>query len=237
MISRIITTISRTTLALGFTFLLTTQFSFSQNKVCESGSDDILVDLNAIGKCAINKFKKSESKEYVKIATRNRYVRKKRNSYVTNLKKNLKTVTPIKKTKELTKNTDVKIVRPEIALVKDFMRFDKVTNIPVFITCSDTVTDKQSCVKETLVATILENLVYPFDAAASGIEAVVWVRFIIDKEGYIKNITTQAPENGKLLEVEAKRLISLLPKFLPGTHNDSYVNVEYFLPIDFQLDK
>ena len=86
------------------------------------------------------------------------------------------------------------------------------------------------------VNNILEHLIYPFDAASEGVEGVVWVRFIIDVDGYIKNITTKGPPNGALLEKEASRLISLLPKFMPGKHNDNYVNVEYFMPIDFQLD-
>ena len=84
---------------------------------------------------------------------------------------------------------------------------------------------------------ILENLIYPFDAAAEGIEGRVWVRFIVDKEGFVKNITTSGPPNTELLENEAERLIGLLPKFIPGKLNDDYVNVEYFLPIDFQLDQ
>ena len=84
---------------------------------------------------------------------------------------------------------------------------------------------------------ILDNLTYPFDAAAEGIEGRVWVRFIIDEDGYVSNITTSGPQNGALLEEEAERLVKLLPKFIPGKHNDEYVNVEYFIPIDFHLDE
>jgi len=203
-----------------------------------------LLDLNTVGKCAIENFKKSNNREFVRVSTRNRYLKKRNNSRIKSLatisKRNntafvektvVKTVTSVDNTRESTK--DVKK-----ALVKDFIRFDQVNEIPMFVTCEDAALDiKQNCIKETFVANLLENFTYPFDAAAEGIEGTVWVRFIIDKDGYIKNITTTGPDNGKLLEQEAERLITLLPKFVPGKHNNDYVNVEYFMPIDFQLDE
>lgn len=221
-----------------FLFAITTSLlSLAQNKVCETSVEDSFLDLNTIGKCAIENFKKSENKGYIKIATRNRYVRKTNNSYAAKFKEDIKVIS-----EKSIKKTEVKEIKlaekPKVVLVKDYVRFDEVTNIPVFITCAGYEADnKKECVKETFVNSVLENLIYPFDAAAEGIEGVVWVRFIIDKEGYVGNVTTKGPENGMLLEKEANRLISLLPKFIPGKHNNNYVNVEYFMPIDFQLDE
>lgn len=215
----------------------------SQTKVCVNAGDE-LVDVNTIGKCAIEDFKKSQKKEYVKVSTRNRFVRKRKNSYLKNFKKNINSTKVSRETvvvKEVME--DKTIVKKENlvlkdVLVKDYVRFDEVNNIPVFITCVDTSNSmKDVCVKETFVDNILENFIYPFDAAAEGIEGRVWVRFIIDKDGYVKNITSTGPEKGVLLEKEAERLVTLLPKFIPGKHNNEYVNVEYFMPIDFQLDE
>ncbi|CAM1364566.1 energy transducer TonB [Tenacibaculum xiamenense] len=123
-------------------------------------------------------------------------------------------------------------------MITDFIRFDQVTEEPVFITCSNnSKIEKDGCVKETIVNNILDNLVYPFDAASEGIQGRVWVRFIVDKEGFVNNISTTGPKNGELLEKEAERLVRLLPKFLPGKLNDQYVNVEFFMPIDFELEQ
>ncbi len=218
--------------------------AISQTKVCENTGDELL-DANTIGKCAIEDFKKSEKKEYVKVSTRNRFVRKRKSSYLKNFKKNINTKALVKETnvvKEVVANNSVKekreITRVEDVLVKNYIRFDEVNNTPVFITCADvSISMKEACVKETFVNNILENFIYPFDAAAEGIEGRVWVRFIIDKDGYVKNITSTGPEKGALLEKEAKRLVNLLPKFVPGKHNNEYVNVEFFMPIDFQLDE
>lgn len=224
----------------------------SQNKVCEN-SDNKIEDLNLIGKCAIEEFKKSNKTEYLKVQTRNRYVRKKTNSYLSKLKKNLNH----SKTNEVTKTSesnnfekpktsnvsadkkiDEVVSASSESILKDFIRFDQVNEIPVFINCADaSIAFKNSCVKETFVNIILDNFTYPFDAAAAGLEGTVWVRFIIDKEGYVKNVSTKGPENGSLLEEEAKRLVSLLPKFIPGKHKNNFVNVEYFMPIDFHLNK
>ncbi|SED17320.1 TonB family C-terminal domain-containing protein [Tenacibaculum sp. MAR_2009_124] len=125
-----------------------------------------------------------------------------------------------------------------IQLPNDFIRFDQVTEEPTFITCAHySDFKKEKCVKETIVNNIMENMVYPFDAASEGIQGRVWVRFIVDKEGYVTRITTRGPENGSLLEKEAERLVKLLPKFLPGKHNNQYVNVEFFMPIDFELEQ
>ena len=63
----------------------------------------------------------------------------------------------------------------------------------------------------------------------------VIVSFIINKEGEIKSITTKGPENGKILEEEARRIISLLPKMKPGTQRGEPVNVRYSIPINFSL--
>ena len=124
------------------------------------------------------------------------------------------------------------------SMVNDFVRFDQVSEEPVFVTCANYADfDRQKCVKETFVNNILENLVYPFDAASDGIQGRVWVRFIVDKDGFVNNITTTGPENGSLLEKEAERLVKLLPKFLPGKYNNQYVNVEFFIPIDFELEQ
>ena len=321
------------------------------NNVCTKS--DASIDLNSIGKCAIKKFKKSNSKEYIKVSTittRNRFVRNRKKLFINKRKKeiakkaeltiasvdnipvfkncssvsfenrlqcfnqqisehistnliypkeafqnkiedkvsitfiigkegivksikakstknnssfeneakriisSLPPFIPAKHKGEIrdvkheihidfelsnedkTKNTN--LIASGEGVINDYLRFDIVSDAPVFVDCADYAGDsKQNCVKETIVNTILENLTYPFDAASQGIEGRVWVRFIVDKEGYVTNITTEGPANGELLEEEAKRLVTLLPKFVSGKHNGAYVNVEYFIPIDFQLNE
>ena len=220
----------------------------SAQDVCSNSEND-LEDLHIIGKCAIEKFKTSKSKEFIKVSSRSRFVRRNDNVHLTKLKEHLKTVHQKKEevvVAQVTKDVEVKkttvaksnVKNSNEVVIKDFLRFDQVTKAPAFITChaGNSNEAREECNKETIVGVILENLVYPFDAAAEGIEGKVWVRFIIDKEGYVTNVTTKGPSNGVLLEKEAERLVKLLPKFLPGRNNGNYVSVEYFMPIEFHID-
>ncbi len=220
-------------------FLCVCFTAIAQNDVCTSPNHEV-EDLNSIGKCAIENFKKSKQKEFVAISTRSRVVRRRNTRNILKIKKDLNAISKQKKVVAKKKQLDFKKEEKvaEERLLKSYLRFDQVTDQPVFITCSDsTIADKDNCIKATISENIVDNLIYPFDAASEGIEGRVWVRFIVDKEGYVKNVTTSGPDNGELLEKEAERLISLLPKFIPGKKDDDFVNVEYFIPIDFELDE
>ena len=59
------------------------------------------------------------------------------------------------------------------------------------------------------------------------------VFFTIAKNGEIKDIKTRGPHT--LLEEEAKRVVSLLPKINAGKQDGKPVNVTFFLPIHFMV--
>lgn len=123
-------------------------------------------------------------------------------------------------------------------LITDFVKFNDVQSIPQFKACmkvSDT--KKIGCFNERMVSHIQRNFNYPDAAAAQNIEGKVWVRFIIDKQGEVTNIKMKGPKNGHLLEQEAKRMVTKLPKFVPGKQNGKAANVEYYIPIKFSLDQ
>ncbi len=62
----------------------------------------------------------------------------------------------------------------------------------------------------------------------------ITVQFTIDINGNVTNIIARAPN--KLLEREAKRVVSKLPKMKPGRQGNKPVPVQYLLPIKFKLD-
>lgn len=59
------------------------------------------------------------------------------------------------------------------------------------------------------------------------------VIFKINKNGNIEKIRSRAAHPS--LEKEAKRVISLLPKMIPGSHDGENVIVPYSLPIIFEI--
>ena len=223
----------------------------SQNKVCENSANP-LIDINTLGKCAIEKFKKSNTTKTLQVSTRNRYVRKENKSRLTNFRSSLSTVSKLKKTKSIIKKNTVasalKVTTASITnvghniasekTIMDFVRYDKVTKRPILLNCTNSADRHEGkCKQERLTKYLTDHLIYPFDAAADDIEGRVWVRFIVDKEGVVRNVSTSGPADGTLLKKEVERLMKLLPQFVPGRHNNDYVNVEYFIPVDFELDK
>lgn len=107
---------------------------------------------------------------------------------------------------------------------------------PIFPGCEDVdQKERKKCLIQKINEHIQENFNYPKKAMKKKITGRVIVSFIINKEGEIKSITTKGPENGKILEEEARRIISLLPKMKPGTQRGEPVNVRYSIPINFSL--
>lgn len=77
------------------------------------------------------------------------------------------------------------------------------------------------------------NLRYPADLETTGISGKVWVRFTINADGSISDITV-ARGLHKLLDQEAIRVISMMPKWNPGMINGKVVRCSYVVPVNFK---
>src|SRR5690606_6978240 len=82
---------------------------------------------------------------------------------------------------------------------------------------------------------ISKNFRYPEEAQKKGIQGRVNTMFVIQRDGSIGDVATRGP--GKLLEEEAARIISLLPKMIPGKHRGRAVRIPFSIPITFDLDR
>lgn len=87
---------------------------------------------------------------------------------------------------------------------------------------------------KALYEAIGKNLKYPQAAKDAGIEGKVMVRFIVDKEGAVKNpqVIKSVDANLDKAAIEA---VKLLPKFKPGKVGGKAVHVYYTVPIAFKL--
>lgn len=83
---------------------------------------------------------------------------------------------------------------------------------------------------------ISENIQYPRQAMQLRLQGRVMVAFIVDKEGKIKDMEVLKGVGGGC-ELEALRVISLMPKWKPGKQNGQNVAVRYTLPIKFALSE
>lgn len=78
------------------------------------------------------------------------------------------------------------------------------------------------------------NVRYPKDAKESGTQGSVIVSFIVEKDGSISNAKVTKPTYSSLDE-EALRVVSVMPKWVPGKQNGEAVRVKYAVPVSFRL--
>lgn len=82
---------------------------------------------------------------------------------------------------------------------------------------------------------IKRNIVYPADARENGQSGKVMVQFVVMKDGSLKDAKV-ARGVSESLDKEALRVVSLMPRWIPGKQNGQAVNVRYMLPISFVLE-
>lgn len=83
-------------------------------------------------------------------------------------------------------------------------------------------------------AFIKKNINYP-DHNFSG---SCYVKFIIEKDGSIGKVNVlNGVKECPLCDKEAVRVVSMMPKWLPGVYNGKNVRTEFYLPIGFYLDR
>lgn len=79
-----------------------------------------------------------------------------------------------------------------------------------------------------------KNVKYPIEAHANNIEGRVVVHFIVNKDGSISNVGLTRSVD-PLLDKEAIRVISSMPKWEPGMQRGKAVRVKYTVPVMFRL--
>lgn len=80
----------------------------------------------------------------------------------------------------------------------------------------------------------LSNVKYPSVARENGISGRVYITFVIDKNGIIREPKVLRGIGGGCDE-EALRVVKAMPAWIPGKQNGIAVNVQYNLPINFNL--
>lgn len=84
---------------------------------------------------------------------------------------------------------------------------------------------------------VMQNLRYPSEAIEKNLQDVVFVQFVVNREGYIdvddiKVLKSKYPD---IFVTEVKRLLPTSPRWTPGFQRGEAVPVAFTLPITFQL--
>ena len=81
---------------------------------------------------------------------------------------------------------------------------------------------------------IQENVQYPEQAKKDSISGKVFVSFVVSKTGEVKDVAVLRGVRPDL-DNEAIRVVKAMPKWKPGMDKGKAVNVQYNLPIKFNL--
>ena len=86
-----------------------------------------------------------------------------------------------------------------------------------------------------LMGYLRDNMVIPDSCRENNIQGRVLVTFIVEKDGSITKPVVVKSVN-HLLDAEALRLVSAMPKWKPGRQNGQAQRVKFTIPINFRLD-
>jgi protein TonB len=90
--------------------------------------------------------------------------------------------------------------------------------------------------EDKLMEFLNKNISYPAMEKDNGISGTVYVNFIVDKDGKIKDVkVVRGVKGGPGCDKEALRVISKMPDWSAGKQNGRQVSVQFVLPIKFQL--
>ena len=113
--------------------------------------------------------------------------------------------------------------------------FASIEDVPLFPGCETVRKSKRrDCFQDKMNRHITQNFRYPEFAQKNGIQGRVFIQFIIEKDGNISGIRSRGSHS--ILEREANRIISLLPKMTPGTQRGRPIKVPFSTSITFKLN-
>ncbi|WP_299216142.1 energy transducer TonB [uncultured Dokdonia sp.] len=114
--------------------------------------------------------------------------------------------------------------------------FIAIEQVPLFPGCEGLTTnqERKDCMSSKIAK--LVNRKFKTEVGENlGLEGLnrIFVQFTIDRNGVVSDVRARGPR--KELEIEASRVVNLLPKMTPGKQRGVPVGVIYSLPITFQL--
>lgn len=217
--------------------ILAMLFSFTAiaQEHCATPEEGI-ADPNSITKCAVEEVKdangNAKKQVSIEVSTRRRVVRKNKSAVALGGSTSSHQVADVKKTSLLVGKLELE----ESANTLQKIPFNLVEEIPLFSKCENQPLIKQAkCFEQSMSKHIMKNFSYPQEALSKGIEGRVLVQFTINELGDVEDIRMRGPKGGELLEKEARRLVTSLPKFNPGKHHGKVVKVKYGIPIYFKV--
>ena len=90
--------------------------------------------------------------------------------------------------------------------------------------------------QKALLKFIYDNIAYPEDAVANGVEGKVILRFVVSADGSVRKCEIVKGVD-PLLDAEAMRVVSLIPDWKPGKNNGVPASVWFTVPVKFEIKR
>lgn len=81
---------------------------------------------------------------------------------------------------------------------------------------------------------ISSHIIYPKECIKDKIQGKVFVSFVVERDGKVTNIKVEKGSH-PLLDEEAKRMISIMPNWIPGKVDNKTIRSRIRIPIAFTL--
>ena len=120
----------------------------------------------------------------------------------------------------------------------DDLPFKIVEDMPLFGKCNSdflSKAEKKTCSDSELLTFLYKNIRYPTIARENGVEGLVVVQFIVERDGSI-TAAKLLRDIGAGCGQEALRVVNDMPKWIPGKQRGREVRVQYNLPVKFALN-
>lgn len=115
-----------------------------------------------------------------------------------------------------------------------------VEEMPIFPACKNTSGGKQmvrQCSDQKIYEFFINETIYPNGVPLYQENVIVYVRYVIDTLGYVSNIEIIRSAKEEAFNLEAKRVVSILPRMIPGMQRGRPVRVQYTVPIKFDAGR
>lgn len=117
--------------------------------------------------------------------------------------------------------------------------YEQVEQMPLYrADCPGDYEEAKACADHAMLKYIYENIQYPGKARKKGVEGMVVVSFVIERDGTVSNASIYR-DIGYGAGEEVLRLVRAMnadgPSWLPGTQDGKPVRVEFKLPVKFSL--
>ena len=136
---------------------------------------------------------------------------------------------------------DPQIMEEEIIVVSDVIEFpDEPALFPChtfynYDTLGNVIGDYQGCGATGMMTFLSQNVVYPEISIEMNQQGKVYVSFIVEKDGSITNVKILRGVS-RDLDREAKRVVGLMPNWIPAKSGGNLVRSRANLPIYFRLN-